>query len=194
LDHSSLVVRIAAGDSAAEAELLEQFFGRVQMMLTARTRDAEAGRELAQETMIAVLDALRHGRVRDPGSLGGFVHGVARNLANNYLRLRARDRQRHVEVTEDTVVALAAADAVEADERLSLVKAALRELSWLDRRILTLSLVAGWEPRTIGRSLGLPAGVVRTRKSRALDKVQNIIRKLTRSQPPVPQRERERER
>jgi RNA polymerase sigma-70 factor (ECF subfamily) len=184
-DQQSLVDRIHRGDSAAEGELLQAFQERLLVMLTARTRDPEAARELAQETMIVVLGALRKGNVREPERLGGFIHGVARNLANNHLRLRVRDRQRYTPIAEDVAV-VTPPDAVDATERIALVRSALRRLSWLDRRILTLSLVAGWEPRTIGRVLGLTASIVRTRKSRALNKVQEIVRQLTRSGPPVP--------
>lgn len=184
---ASLVERIARGDAAAEAELLDLFRERVLTMLVVRTRDGDAARELAQETMIAVIAALRDGRIREPAKLAGFVHGVARNLANNHIRLRARERDRRSELEDDSAV-VQPEDSVEAAERLALMKAAIARLPPIDRRILLLTLVSGWQPGAIAESLGLGAAVVRTRKSRALQKVQDFIHSVTRSPGRVPPR------
>lgn len=182
---ASLVHRIRGGDPSAEGELIQLFHRRLVAMLTVRTRDADAARELAQETTMAVLAALREGRIRDPGKLAAFVHGVARNLANNHLRVRARDRGRQSELTEE-MAAPDPPDALELRERIELLESAIGRLSLVDRRILTLTLVSGWKPGAVGRALGLSASIVRTRKSRAVRRVQEIVAALTRSARQVP--------
>ena len=187
LDEQSLVRRIQCGDASAEAELIQLYDRRVLVMLAARTRDPDAARELAQETMIAVLRAVRAGAVRDPGSLPAFIHGVARNLANNHLRLRVRERSRYAEVTEAIAVVEPPAT-IEMRERIELLGSALRELPALDRRILLLTLTSGLNPADVGRRLGLSASIVRTRKSRAIRRLQQIVDAVTRSNPPVPPR------
>jgi DNA-directed RNA polymerase specialized sigma24 family protein len=83
-----LVERIAAGEPAAEAELAERFDRRVRAMMAVRTRDRDAAQDLAQETLIAVLGALRQGQLREAERLPAFVHGTARNVLNNYFRRR----------------------------------------------------------------------------------------------------------
>ena len=66
----------------------------VFVIAVARTRDREAARDLTQEILIAVLKALREGRLRDSEKLSAFIQGTARNLINNYLRTKVR----HAEV------------------------------------------------------------------------------------------------
>ena len=51
--------RIQAGDPAAEEEVAEFFHPRVLAMASVRLRDAEAARDVAQETILAVLQAVR---------------------------------------------------------------------------------------------------------------------------------------
>ena len=58
----SLVARIRAGDCLAEDELINTYRRGVLVIATARTRDREAARDLAQEVLIAVLKALREGQ------------------------------------------------------------------------------------------------------------------------------------
>ena len=60
-------------------------------MMRAKTRDAELSRDLTQDAVIEVLKALRRGQLRELGRLIAFVHGVARNVANNYMRTRRDD-------------------------------------------------------------------------------------------------------
>ena len=72
---------------------MHQFGRRLFVMAWARTRDREAARELTQDIMVAVIRSLRDGKLENAEKLPAFVHGTARNLINNYLRLR---RQRPI--------------------------------------------------------------------------------------------------
>src|SRR5215470_4033362 len=85
-----LVERVRAGDIAAEEELVSTYRRGVFAIAAARTRDREAALDLTQEVLIAVLKAVRGGQLREPEKLAAFVHGIARNLINNYLRVRVR--------------------------------------------------------------------------------------------------------
>src|SRR5688572_12771993 len=85
---TALVERLKAGDPDAEHELVLLFRRRVQVMLEIRIRDREAARDLTQETLFAAIGALRGARLREPDRLAAFVYGIARNVANNYVRRR----------------------------------------------------------------------------------------------------------
>src|SRR5262245_57189033 len=89
-DDHALAARVRSGDSSAEDDLARLFGPRILTMMRARIRDADAARDLSQEALMAVLHALRQGQLRDADRLTAFVHGVARNIANNYLRTRRR--------------------------------------------------------------------------------------------------------
>jgi RNA polymerase sigma-70 factor (ECF subfamily) len=171
-DLPSLVARVAAGDRKAENEVLVHFAPRVRAMAIVRTRDIDLAHDLTQDTLVAVLQAMRKGQVRDGDRLEGFVAGVARNVINNYKRRSLRRPESPL--GEDTP-ALAVDDDHDGPERRRLVARALAELSPADRQVLVLTLVEGLKPGEIARRIGVSADVARTRKSRALKRILDVL-------------------
>jgi RNA polymerase sigma-70 factor (ECF subfamily) len=175
---SSLAERIHGHEASAEEEFVGLFSDRVRFLVLARTRDPEVARDLAQDVMLAVVSALRRGQLRDPERLAGFVYGTARNVLNNYLRTRSRLPK---EDPIDDALNLAQPPArVDDSERMGLVRRALAFLDSTDRRILLLTLVEGLKPGQIGAQLGMTSEVVRARKSRALKKTMERVKRLSR--------------
>jgi RNA polymerase sigma-70 factor, ECF subfamily len=171
-DLSTLVSRVAAGDSQAETEIVVHFAPRVRAMAVVRTRDRDLAGDLTQETLLAVLQAMRKGQVRDRDRIEGFVAGVARNVINNYKRRRLRHPESPLD--EDTP-AFAVDDDHDGPERRRLMAAALAELSPPDRQVLLLTLVEGLKPGEIARQIGVSPDVARTRKSRALKRILEVL-------------------
>jgi RNA polymerase sigma-70 factor (ECF subfamily) len=174
-DVEQLVERVAQGDRAAEAQLAEYLTPRLRVMMRAKTRDAELARDLTQDAVIEVLKALRRGQLREPARLIAFVHGVARNVANNYVRTRREDTG-HEPLSDLLAQPL---DEADAHERRDLVTRGLAQISPSDREILDLILVEGLKPAEIAARMGLAPEVVRTRKSRALKRVLTALQRLT---------------
>ena len=176
---STLAERIRNHDPSAEEELVRLFSRRVACLVIARTRDREIARDLTQDVMLAVVLALRDGHLREPERLAAFVLGTARNLVNNYLRtLRRQPREDPIDPGFD----LASMPAeFENTERADLVRQALGALDSTDRKILSLTLVEGLKPGEIALRLGLTPEVVRTRKSRAVRKVTERVKTLSRT-------------
>lgn len=180
---AGLARRIGQGDRAAEAELADLFHQRVRLFASVRLHGSDAASDIAQETILAVIEVLRAGRLRAPYNLPGFVLGTARNLVNNHHRKQSRVP----EVLEDppdrpdeTDGQLAGLD----HERRALVRKALARLNALDRRILLLTLIEGMNPREIAPIVGLKAEGVRTRKARAVRVVADEVERTTRTRPP----------
>jgi RNA polymerase sigma factor (sigma-70 family) len=175
----TLAERIRNHDPLAEEELVRVFSSRVAFLVFVRTRDREAARDLTQDVMLAVVLALRDGQLREPERLGAFVYGTARNLVNNYLRTRSRQPR------EDPIDAgfhlASIPDPLENIERGALVRRALSALDSTDRKILFLTLVDGLKPGEIALRLGLTSEVVRTRKSRAIKKAIERVKRLSRT-------------
>jgi RNA polymerase sigma factor (sigma-70 family) len=174
---AALVARVAAGQTEAETTLVEHFLPRVRVMMLARTRDADLARDLTQDTLMAVLQAARRGQIRDPDRVAAFVHGVARNLANNHARgIRAQ--------AEAPLEAMPVEPFVEDDhdtrERQALLVQGLEAIAESDRHILELTLVEGMKPGEIAERLGLTSDVVRARKSRARKRVIEALAELSR--------------
>jgi len=178
-EQGALVERLRNGDPSAEDQLIRMFGPRVLVMMRARLQEADTARDLCQEVLIAVLHALRQGQLREPERLTAFVHGIARNAANNYLRTQRR--QPVLDELPESIPAAGWNDPVESAERRQLVNRAFSAVTQEDRRILMLTLVEGLKPGEIAARLGLNDEVVRTRKSRALRKVIEYVRNLSRT-------------
>jgi RNA polymerase sigma factor (sigma-70 family) len=163
-----------AGDRAAENEFVALFQHSVLRHVRWRIRDLEAACELRDDVLMAVLDAMRSGRVREAAKLPGFVRGTTRHLTSNYLRAR---RARPVEEPLDPALAVAGlAERVEHREEWRAVRLGLDRLCHLERQILLMTVVDGFKPGQIARYLGLTPEVVRARKSRAVRKLFAISR------------------
>ena len=176
---AALARRIALGDAAAEAELAEQFHGRAYALALARLKRKDLAQDLAQDTIMTVLQALRTGQLREFDKLPAFVLGTARNLINNDRRKRGRDSA----PMDDAVDPPADGDPLQtviAGEERHLIRAALGRVSAVDRRILVLTLVEGMHPREIAPIVGLPVAMVRTHKSRAIRMIASEVDQLTR--------------
>jgi RNA polymerase sigma factor (sigma-70 family) len=180
---AQLVAGIVAGDPAAEDALVRSFMPPLRVMLRARTRDASAVPDLVQDVLLAVLRAVRAGALRDPEKLTPFVHGVARNVANSYVRDRL-NRRREEPLMEEPL-GLAAEDPVESAERARFLGLALAEIGDTDREILRFTLVEGEKPGAIAARLRLTPDVVRQRKSRAIKQVAAMVARLSSSPGPT---------
>jgi RNA polymerase sigma-70 factor, ECF subfamily len=177
-----LAARILAGDRAAEDEMVSVYRRGVFVIAVARTRDRETALDLTQEILIAVLKALRAGRLRDSEKLAAFIQGTARNLINNYIRTKVR----HAEVELDVELNGEACgpdpvEELESLERRRLVQRELESFSAIDRQILLLSLVDGHSLAAVAQKLKLSHDAVRARKSRAVRKITSKFAGLSQS-------------
>jgi RNA polymerase sigma-70 factor (ECF subfamily) len=170
---------IRNGERTAEADLVRTFCPAVTAMLHARTRDPGVVPDLVQDVMIAVIQALRAGDMREPDKLQAYIRGVTRNIANSWLRDHIR-RSRDEPIMPDSAI-LAACDPAEQSDRQRMVTEALDTLSPSDREILMKTLVDGDKPGAIAAQMRLGVDVVRQRKSRAVKKVAEYIRNLSRT-------------
>jgi RNA polymerase sigma-70 factor (ECF subfamily) len=172
VEPAGLAERILGGDTLAETELVRWFAPPTFAILYARTHDSEASRDLLQDVLLSVIDAIRHGKLHDLEKLHAYVGAVARHMAESYLRQRARDRR--TEPFDDNLAAVYLADPAEAAERHVRLGHALENLDSIDREIF-LRLLDAQKPSAIARDLGLTPDAVRQRKSRALRKLRECL-------------------
>lgn len=179
-----LAERIRLGDRDAERDFVALFATRIRAAVWQRIRDRETARDISQDVLMSAISALRQDRLEHTERLAAFVYGIARNLANNYLRTKARSPQ-WVELEPGMLVADPRIE-VDALERQRLAAQALQDLEPAERQILHMTLSEGLEPADIARTLGLTSEVVRTRKSRALKRLVERIQAMSRSVGPGP--------
>lgn len=166
---SALVRSATRVDARAEDELVARFQAGLLAHLTRRLRDREAARELANDVLMAAVQAVREDRIKDLERLPGFVYGIARNLVNSYLRMRHAHPAG--EPLQSDVAIEDPGSRLEHRERLALVFEGLEALHHMERQILMMTL-DGLKPGTIASRLGLSSQVVRARKSRAVRKLE----------------------
>lgn len=171
----NLADRIRQGDTSAESTLAREFTRKIFVMALVRTRDRELAHELAQETLLAVIGALRKGQLLNPEKLAGFIYGTARNLINNHFRRESQQPQ--LEPLPESLAQSDTVEQLERAERLRLVHEALAQLNQQDRSVLWLTLVEGRKPEEIAAMLGVTSEAVRTRKMRATRKVTDLVQK-----------------
>jgi RNA polymerase sigma factor (sigma-70 family) len=164
-----LAARIQSGDPVAEELLVNQYRRSILLIATVRTRDREAAHDLSQEILMAVLQALRAGQLREAEKLSAFIHGTARNLINNFLRTRSRRAECSLDVAGEP-----ARDSVEEQEfqeRRRLVRQELESCNILDQKILLYSMVDGHSLAEVAERVGITHDAVRARKSRVVKRV-----------------------
>jgi len=176
----TLAQRILEGDRAAEEELVNTYRRGVLVIATARTRDREAAHDIAQEVLMAAIQALRQGKLREHDKLAAFIHGVARNLINNYIGSRAHRSECELEDDDQSYGADPIVE-LEAIERRRLVRKELAALGVTDQQILLLSLVDGHSLAEVAKRLNMSHEAVRARKSRAIRKITKKFARMSQS-------------
>ncbi len=177
-----LALGVEAGDAASEDALARALEPRVLFLLGARLRDREAARELANQVLMATIQALRARRVREKEKLGAYVAATARNMANGHLRQKMA--QPRIEPLQPAMALVDAVGEREAAERVRQASEEIARLDPIDQRILRAALGEGRNSKEIAESLDLSHDVVRARKSRALRAIAERLRSV--SQKPVP--------
>ncbi len=171
-----LVARARAGDANAFVQLVERYQTPVihfcQRMVGVR-QDAE---DLAQETFVRVYKHL--GTLRKKAEFSTFLFGIARNLALNALRDRARHARRveHLREEKKFTRPRRPDEMARVDELKSLVEDALRMLNPEYREVLILREYHDMDYDTIARITGIRKGTVRSRLARAREQVRQFIR------------------
>jgi len=173
---ADLSERIQHGDPAAEESLVEAYYSRVFAMALVRTGDREVARDLAQEVILAVLCALREGRLENPDGLAGYICATARNRISYHFRSRKPETSEPQQEIADTGLP-DPEESFQSAERRQLVLQAITHLNTPEQHILRLTLVEGLKSGEVAERLNLKSDVVRKRKSRAIRKLQEALRR-----------------
>jgi RNA polymerase sigma-70 factor, ECF subfamily len=159
LSSGDLVERIRRGDRGAEEELVHRFGEGLSFLLRRWTRDRAAAEDLYQETFRLALEKIRHGEVREPDRLVGFLRSLAKNLSIHHYRrgsvreVREEDLDAAVELSNEEAGQLGQ---LLRKEKVALVRRVLAELaSERDRQVLFRFYIAEEEREHIRSDMGL---------------------------------------
>jgi RNA polymerase sigma-70 factor (ECF subfamily) len=166
--------RADVATSAEERALCEAFAARLLLWGRRHLRDPDAAADLAQEVLVAVVEALRGGRVRERDRIGAFVFGVARTMA-------AHDREVHRrhEGILGKFVADVVAEAHPGDSGVDLARLGdcLTKLPPRERQVVHATFFEGQEADDIASAIETTAGNVRVIRHRALDRLRDCVEK-----------------
>ncbi len=173
-DDLTLLARARDDDRAAFAQLVRRHQHaalRVAAVICGSTIEAE---DVVQDSMV---DVHRHlGSFRGTGSVRSWMLRIVANHAKNHVRGRARRLRRddhHARLHLRT--AEAADEATEVRLEHEQLAAALGRLGEHDREVLACRFVAALSEAETAEVLGAPLGTVKSRTSRALERLQREL-------------------
>ena len=173
MPNDQLLTQISAatsGDRGAFAALVGRYQGLVSATTLSLTGDFQRSEDLAQETFLIAWNKLSE--LKEPLKFPGWLCGIARNCANNWLRRTKTDPLAHSAVLEETEMIAddpAIVDPVEgasAKEEAQLVWSSLAEISPAYREPLIMFYRQGAEIAEIAAALEITEETVRQRLSR----------------------------
>ncbi|MFF7341779.1 RNA polymerase sigma factor [Streptomyces sp. NPDC008163] len=168
--------RIRAGDRQAFAALYEEYARPVYNHAYRLTGDWSAAEEVMSETFLAAWRT-RQSVEPEGDSLLPWLLGIATNKARNANRGTGRRlaflaRRPAPEPVAD--IADATAGQVDDARRLAAVRQALDGLRRQDREVLALCVWSGLDYAEAAEALGVPVGTVRSRLSRARERLRRL--------------------
>jgi RNA polymerase sigma-70 factor (ECF subfamily) len=166
---ADLVTRVCAGDAEAFRLIFERYSRPVISFIFDMVNDRSLAEELTQETFVRAYRAMR--TMRRETKLSTWLFGIARNVARESLRARARAVS-HIELTDKSVMDLSDNKPVPVDGVLSkeLNDVIRRSLSALDedkRLVFTLKVLHQCSYEEIAKITGFSLAKLKTDLHRA---------------------------
>ncbi len=155
-----------------ERAICQRYASRIRSYGLCHLRDGAAAQDLEQQVLLAVLQAVRDGRVEE-GRLDAYVAGTCRNSVMDMRRGSVRQRR----IASESAAVLPEGYEppwwVLVDrERL---EQCLDALEARERAVVLATFVDDRDADEIGRSMGLSAGNVRVIRHRALARLQTLM-------------------
>jgi RNA polymerase sigma-70 factor (ECF subfamily) len=171
---SSCVARARRGDHEAFTQLVEQHHARVWRFLLKWVGNRHDADELVQETFLAAWQRLPG--FRGESQFATWLLGIAINLARNH---RNRDKAKHAEIElpdDDFLGTLLAAhpdplSLMQQKSTLAALDQAIARLPEDMRDVMRLVKLEGLSLELAASVLGIPAGTVKSRLSRAKERL-----------------------
>lgn len=157
--------------------LIATYHPRVLYFALRRLRQRSLAEEVAQETLAAVLQALKENRLREPEKLAAFIFATARHLI---LKIQ-RDQARELEHTSNPASMSQEGwfadpdDALILEEERNQVRQAVDKLDVNDREVLQRVYSSDDSLEEVAKALGIDYAALRKRKSRALERLRKIM-------------------
>jgi len=174
-----LILASHRGDTGAFAELADGHRERLRLLVTRMLGDGSDAEDVVQETLLRAYLSLT--QLRDPSRFGGWLAGIALNLARMTLRRRAAYARALARVAPSP----ARLELPEEREVLQLVRDSLELLPPGERQVVVLHYVEGLSCEEIAVLLDRSPGAVRVRLHRARARLREELAPLASQEPEV---------
>lgn len=153
---AALVGRIRNGDSHAEGELFRRYYRGVVFILRQRTRDHALAEDLAQDTLLTVLNRLRGEGIQQPEMLNRFIQRTAKFIYIGWMRKRDNQTEYREYVDDALTDELSLEGQIEREETRLLIRELIESIKVpRDREILFRYYVRDQEKAAICDALEL---------------------------------------
>ena len=160
----SLLERIQQHDQQALAEVHDRYFDRIFRYLSYRLGEPEAAADLAGEVFLALIKALRTGKPPRT-SLSGWLYGVARNMAADYIK----EQTRTIPLMEDLIAdEPSLTDQVHLSEIAPVLRNALLKLTEEQQHVIALRFGQELSLAETAQLMDKSVGAVKALQHRAL--------------------------
>ncbi len=184
-EESALVLAAQGGDPSAFGQIVRHYQRSIYRIAYGLTRNASDADDLAQETFVRAYQAIGRFRVGEP--LYPWLSRIAVNLAFTLFRQRRRRPETPLEPMLEAGRQWAGDDDpvenVAQEEQHRHLAAAFDQLSSEHQVVLTLRVVEGLSYDAIAQTLGVPAGTVMSRLSRARSELKTRLAARTGEKP-----------
>jgi RNA polymerase sigma-70 factor (ECF subfamily) len=168
------------GDGDAYARLVQRHQQEVADYMWRFTRSRGEWEELVHDVFVEAYLSLRGYKARSPWS--HWLKRIATRVGYRYWKIRRRQRERAVPLSESTAATLAARDNSKAAQDAGrLVHELLMQLSPRDRLVMTLKYLEGYTMTEIADLTGWSETMVKVQAHRARKRLQKIWAKAEES-------------
>ena len=178
---ADLVRRIIVGDVRAEEEVVRRYKDGVAIIIRRIVQSRSITEDLSQETFKKALEKIRHGDVREPERLSGFICSMAKNLALDYVR-KEKKATKETGVEKPEQIPDPAPDQFDQllrKERARIIRRVIDELKVKrDRELILRYFIAEQDKDQICAELGLTRGQFNGVIFRALKRYKELYLKL----------------
>jgi RNA polymerase sigma-70 factor, ECF subfamily len=173
LDDAGLVRQISSGAGReAEAELCRRMAPRILLYGLRHLRDKHAAEDLVQQVLVTTLEALRAGRLREPGKLASFVLGTCRMTVLD-LRRNAQRKGRLLEQYGADLPALVQPSLPRLDDED--LRRCVQSLKERERAVVVMTFYDEQTGADLARFLGVSEANVRVIRHRAIHQLRQCL-------------------
>ena len=170
MQDEKVVARIHMGDSEAEDYLSAKFTKRILFIARRKLPSIEDAEDIRQETLLAVLNAARQGKINNPERLSSFIYQICSNKIYDFFKSSPKytsiDDQKDLEICTPAPI-----NNWPSLEESDMLRAKWKKLKLLDRRILYLKYIRKMKYEDIAQNLNLSIQTLKKRAQRAKEKM-----------------------